>query len=56
MSKGCLRDPVARHPQGPSGGTFWGCPRDVRHTGFVNATQKHIKLTLTDYSRLYSKL
>ena len=41
---------------GPNDGTFWGRPRDVGHIYFLNSTQKHIKLTLTGYSRLYSKL
>ena len=40
----------------PNDGTFWGRPRDVGHTGFLNLTHKHIKLTLTGYSRLYSEL
>ena len=52
MSTGRLPDPVARRPRNQ----MVGRSGDVRHTGFVNATQKHIKLTLTDYSRLYSKL
>ena len=33
-------------------GTFWGRPRGVGHTCFLNSTQKDIKLTLTGYSRL----
>ena len=37
-------------------GTFWGRPRDVGHICFLNSTQKHIKLTLAGYSRLYSEL
>ena len=41
---------------GPNDGTFWGRPRDVGHICFLNSTQKHIKLTLTGYSRLYSEL
>ena len=40
----------------PDDGTFWGRPRDVGLICFLNSTQKHIKLTLTGYSRLYSKL
>ena len=27
---------------GPDDGTFWGRPRDVGHTCFLNSTQKHI--------------
>ena len=41
---------------GPSDGTFWGRPQDIGHTCFLNPTQKHIKLTLTGYSRLYSEI
>ena len=37
-------------------GTFWGRPRGVGHTCFLNSTQKDIKLTLTGYSRLYNEL
>ena len=37
-------------------GTFWGHPRDVGHIYFLNSAQKHIKLTLTAYSILYSEL
>ena len=40
----------------PDDGTFWGRPRDVGLICFLNSTQKHIKLILTGYSRLYSKL
>ena len=43
-------------PGGRNDGTFWGRPRDVDHTCFLNSTQKHIKLTLTGYSRLYNEL
>ena len=42
--------------RGPNDGTFWGHPREVGHTCFLNPTQKHIKLTLTGYSRLHSEL
>ena len=42
--------------RGPNDGTFWGRPRDVGHICFLNSTQKHIKLTLTGYSRIYSEL
>ena len=42
--------------QGPNDGTFSGRLRDVGHICFLNSTQKHIKLTLTGYSRLYSEL
>ena len=31
--------------------TFWGPPRDVGHICFLNSTQKHIKSTLTSYSK-----
>ena len=40
--------------RGPNDGTFWGSSWYVGHTCFLNSTQKHIKLTLTGYSRLYS--
>ena len=40
---------------GPNHGTFWRRPWEVRHTCFLNYTHKHIKLTLTGYSRLYSE-
>ena len=42
--------------RGPNDGTFWGRPQDFSHTCFLNSTQKHIKLTLTSYSKLYSEL
>ena len=42
--------------RGPNDGTFWGRPRDVGHTCFLNSAHKHFKLTLTGYSRLYSEL
>ena len=58
-STGRLRDPVARRPEdqmmGRSGdvlGTSAGRPSYM----FLNSTHKHIKLTLTGYSRLYSEL
>ena len=38
--------------RGPNDGTFQGNPRDVGQTCFLNSTHKHIKLTLTSYSRL----
>ena len=38
--------------QDPFAGPFWGHSWDAGHTGFLNSTQKHIKLTLTGYSRL----
>ena len=41
--------------RGPNDGTFWGRPRDVSDTCFLNSTHKHIKLTLTGYSRFYSE-
>ena len=40
----------------PNDGTFWRRSRDLGHTCFLNSTQKHIKLNLTGYSRLYSEL
>ena len=53
---GRLRDPVAGHPWDQMIGRFG----DVHGTSviyvFLNSTQKHIKLTLTGYSRLYSEL
>ena len=42
--------------QGSNDGTFCDHPRDVGRTRFANSFQKHIKLTLTGYSRLYSEL
>ena len=52
-----LREPVTGYPQdqmiGGSGnvrGTY------VIDVFFFNSTQKHVKLTFTDYSRLYSGL
>ena len=41
---------------GKNYGTFLELPRDVGHTSFLNLTQKHIKLTLTGYSSIYSEL
>ena len=56
-STGRLRDTVAVRPgRRPNDRTIWGRPPDVGHTCFLNSTQKHIKLTLTGYSRLYSEL
>ena len=40
---------------GPNGETFQGRPWDVGQTSFLNSTHKHIKLTLTGYSKLYSE-
>ena len=40
----------------PNDGMFWGRPRDIGHICFENSIQKHIKLTLTGYLRLYSEL
>ena len=54
-STGSLRDPFAEHPGDQMMGSF----RDVRGTSVIhvlNSAQKHIKLTLTSYSKLYSKL
>ena len=45
-----------RDVPGPHYRTLWGRPLDVGHICFLNLTQKHIKLTLTGYSRLYSEL
>ena len=41
--------------RGPNDGTFSGRLRDVGHTWFLNSTHKHIKVTLSGYSRLYSE-
>ena len=41
--------------RGPNFATFQGCPRGVSQTCFLNSIHKHIKLTLTGYSRLYSE-
>ena len=46
-----LRDPVAGRPGDQMMGRFG----DVGHICFLNSTQKHIKLTVTGYSRLYSE-
>ena len=52
-SRGRLRDPVAGRPWHQ----MMGRSTDVRGTSailvFLNSTYKHIKLTLTGYSRLY---
>ena len=53
---GTSTGPSCGTSRGPDDGTFWGRPRDVGHTCFLNSTQKHISLTLTGYSRLYSEL
>ena len=53
---GTSTGPSCGTSRGPNDGTFWGCPRDVGHICFLNSTHKHIKLTLTGYSRLYSEL
>ena len=45
-----------RDVPGTNDGMLWGCPWDVGHTCFLKLTQKHIKPTLTGYSRLYSEL
>ena len=53
---GRLWDPVA----GRLGAQMMGRSGDVRGTSvihvFLNLTHKHIKLTLTGYSRLYNEL
>ena len=49
-------EPSSETSCGPIDGTSWGRPQDVDHTCFLNSTQKHIKFTLTGYSRLYSEL
>ena len=41
--------------RGPNDETFWGRPRDVGYTFFLNSSQKHIKLTLTSYSKFYTE-
>ena len=48
------QDPVAG--RGPNDGTFWGRPQDVGYACFLNSTHKHIKCTLTSYSRHNSEL
>ena len=55
MSTGRLRDPVARRP----GDQMMGRSGDVRGRSVINilnSTRKHIKITLTGYSRLYSEM
>ena len=53
---GRLREPVTGYPEdqmiGGSGNVLGTCVIDL----FFNSTQKHVKLTFTDYSRLYSGL
>ena len=48
--------PSCGTPRGRNDGMFWGRPRAADHTCFLNSSHKHIKLTLTGYSRLYSEL
>ena len=48
--------PSCRVSKGPNDGRFWWRLGDVGHTCLSNSTLKHIKLTLTGYSRLYSEL
>ena len=53
---GRLREPVTGYPEnqmiGGSGNVRGTCVIDV----FFNSTQKHVKITFTNYSRLYSEL
>ena len=51
-STGRLRDLVTGCP----GDQIMGRFGDFGHIRFLNSPQKHIKLTLTGYSRLYSEL
>ena len=53
---GTSTGPSCGTSRGPNDGKFWGRPRDFGHIRFLNSTQKHIKPTLTGYSRLYSEL
>ena len=53
---GTSMGPSCGTSRGPNDGTFWRRPRDVGHTCFLNPTEKHIKHTLTGYSRLFSEL
>ena len=46
------RNPVAGHPEDQ----IMGRLGDVCHIRSLNSTQKHIKLTLSGYSRLNSEL
>ena len=39
----------------PNTGKFYEGPRNVSQTCFLNSTHKHIKQTLTGYSRLHSE-
>ena len=53
---GHLRDPVVGRPRDQMMGRSGDVPgTSVIHV-FFNSTQKHIKLTLIGYSRLYSEL
>ena len=53
---GTCTGPSCGTSRGPNDRTFLGRLRDVGDTYFLNSTHKHIKLTLTGYSRLYSEL
>ena len=55
-SMGRLRDPVAGRPGDQMMGRFGDVPVTSVIHGFLNSAQKHISLTLTGYSRLYSEL
>ena len=41
--------------RGPNYETFYDRPRDVGQTCFLNSSHKHVKLTFTDYPRLYNE-
>ena len=47
---GTTTRPSCGTSQGPNDRTFWERPEDVGRRGFLNSTQKPIKLTLTGYS------
>ena len=48
-------EPNCGTSRGPNDRTFWERPQEVGHTCFLNSTNKHIKLTLTGYLKLYSE-
>ena len=53
---GCLRDPVAGRPEDQMMERSGNVLRTSLIHVFLNSTHKHIKLTLTGDSRLYSEL
>ena len=56
MSTGCLWNPVAGRPRDQMMRRSGDVPGTSVIYVFLNSTLKHIKLTLTGYSRLYGEL